>query len=78
MGCRKKKDLKGKTKMTQVNPKVFRRCLEVFGDREIAMRWLESPNLALGTRRPIDLLSAPEGIKQVLDVLTRIEHGVFS
>jgi len=63
--------------MTQVNPVVFSRCLEIFGDREKAMRWLESPNAALGKQRPIDLLVTPEGTDQVLDVLTRIEHGVF-
>lgn len=60
------------------NSEVFYRCLEVFGGREKAMRWLESPNHALGNKRPIDLLADPKGMEQVLDVLTRIERGVFA
>ncbi len=56
---------------------VKKRSIEVFGDEEKAHHWLYSPNYALGDVRPIDLLHSREGVQQVLDILGRIEHGVF-
>jgi len=58
--------------------KVYQRCLEVFVSSEKAMRWLQSPNYALGNEKPWDLLDTTEGIELVQDTLTRIEHGVFA
>lgn len=43
-----------------------------------AKHWLDATNMALGNITPRSLLGTLEGIKQVDDVLFRIEHGVFS
>ncbi|MDM4771169.1 MbcA/ParS/Xre antitoxin family protein [Solimonas sp. SE-A11] len=51
---------------------------EVFGTAEAAKVWLESECPALGFVRPIDLLLDDEGLKSVIAILVRIEHGVFS
>lgn len=39
--------------------------------------WLERPNSALSGKRPIDLLTSTRGFKEVDDLLTRIEFGVY-
>lgn len=49
-----------------------------FGGDLRALRWLRSPNQAMGGHAPVSLLVSDEGLQQVLDVLGRVEHGVFS
>jgi putative toxin-antitoxin system antitoxin component (TIGR02293 family) len=39
--------------------------------------WLERPNTALASKRPLDLLNSAQGFKEVDDLLTRIEFGVY-
>lgn len=55
-----------------------REANRVFGSPKIAREWLNSPIPALGQRRPIELLNSPEGCREVLNVLMRIEFGEFS
>lgn len=51
---------------------------EVLGSREKAVCWLTKPNRALGGDPPVRLLDTDVGFQSVLDILERIEHGVFS
>lgn len=51
---------------------------EVFEDAQTARNWLKRPNQALGGEIPLDLLDTEAGVKQVDEVLTRIEYGIFS
>lgn len=53
-------------------------AIDVFGDEELARRWLRTPVQALGGDTPASLLDTDVGAEAVLDVLTRIEHGVYS
>lgn len=53
-------------------------AIDVFGDEEKARLWLRSPIRALGDATPASLLDTDVGAEAVLDVLTRIEHGVYS
>jgi putative toxin-antitoxin system antitoxin component (TIGR02293 family) len=46
--------------------------------RPEALAWLRRSNLALGNRVPLDLLGSDSGVRQVEQVIGRIEHGVFS
>lgn len=57
---------------------VLAQATEVFGNQEEGERWLNTPALAFGHRRPIDLLVTPIGTEMVQDVLARIEHGVYT
>ncbi|OGU09018.1 MAG: hypothetical protein A2075_24670 [Geobacteraceae bacterium GWC2_58_44] len=57
---------------------VVARCTELFQDREKGARWLKTPSVALGNCRPLDLLDTTAGATMVLNLLGRIEHGVFS
>jgi putative toxin-antitoxin system antitoxin component (TIGR02293 family) len=50
----------------------------VFEDKGNFLAWLHHPNKALGQQTPMSLMSSRFGSEMVLDVLGRIEHGVFS
>ncbi len=54
------------------------RATEVFEDRNAALRWLKRPNRALAGEAPLRLLDTEVGAESVMDLLGRIEHGVFS
>jgi putative toxin-antitoxin system antitoxin component (TIGR02293 family) len=58
--------------------RVTRRAAEVFEKSDLALDWLKRPNRTLGGARPLDLLDTDIGAENVLDVLGRVEHGVFS
>jgi len=45
---------------------------------EKADGWLEAPNRALGGGTPLSLLGSDDGAQAVLNVLVRIDYGVFS
>ncbi|MFV2069568.1 MAG: antitoxin Xre/MbcA/ParS toxin-binding domain-containing protein [Pirellulales bacterium] len=51
---------------------------EILGDKDKARKWLLTENTALNGERPIDLLDTGIGFEDVMDVLSRIEHGVYS
>ena len=57
---------------------VFQKALEVLGSAEKAKSWLAASNQALGGFSPDGLAQSPEGIQAVLQVLGRIEHGIFN
>jgi putative toxin-antitoxin system antitoxin component (TIGR02293 family) len=56
---------------------VIARAAEVLGDREEAMRWLGNPVRELDYATPIWLLAAHDGAERVMDILGRIEHGIW-
>ena len=39
--------------------------------------WLERPNATLANKCPIDLLTSQQGFKEVDNLLTRLEYGVY-
>lgn len=57
--------------------RIAARATEVLGDAGAMQRWIREPNRALGGRTPLGLLDTEIGAQAVLDVLGRIEHGVF-
>lgn len=57
--------------------RVFERTLDVLDTPERAVQWLKQPSHALG-EAPLELLATTFGAEQVLAILGRIEHGVFS
>lgn len=58
--------------------KLESRTQEVFEDKEVAVQWLESPNPILNNKKPIDLATTDAGLNEVLQLLGRLEHGIFS
>ena len=51
---------------------------EVLGGEARAGHWLRGSIVALGSRRPLDLLATDIGAHEVDTILGRIEHGVIS
>jgi putative toxin-antitoxin system antitoxin component (TIGR02293 family) len=58
--------------------RVLAAAAEALGAKEKARQWLLTPNRALGGDKPIAMLDTGIGFQQVMDVLDRIEYGVFS
>jgi putative toxin-antitoxin system antitoxin component (TIGR02293 family) len=56
---------------------VYPRAVEVIGNADQAMRWLGRPIPALNYATPISLLRSESGRDAILDVLGRLEHGIF-
>lgn len=57
---------------------VFVTATEVLGDVSKARAWLLESNRGLNGERPIDLLDTGIGFADVVDILRRIEFGVYS
>lgn len=56
---------------------VTARAIEVLGNREKALRWLETPIASLDNKPPIAILDREEGVSRVETLLGQIEHGVW-
>lgn len=57
---------------------VLSRAIDVLESEEQASRWLSAPNVALGGAIPASLLDTSTGEHAVLELLDRIEYGVYS
>ncbi|WP_249976768.1 antitoxin Xre/MbcA/ParS toxin-binding domain-containing protein [Vreelandella olivaria] len=61
----------------QINIAIWRSALELFGgDRSAADQWLHNEAMGLGWKRPIDVMQ--DDAQQVLDLITRIDRGVYT
>lgn len=58
--------------------RVIGRAEEVFEDIDVALDWMKSGNAALSGATPLSLLDTDIGAEGVMDMLGRIEHGVFA
>lgn len=57
---------------------LYERGIEVLGSKRAFSSWIKSPNFALGGEIPFNLLDTRIGFTMVLNILGRIEYGVFS
>ncbi len=58
---------------------VFERAADLFeGDAAAARRWLTEPVRGLGQRVPLELARTQIGAQLVLDLIGRLDRGVFS
>jgi putative toxin-antitoxin system antitoxin component (TIGR02293 family) len=48
------------------------------GDREAASQWMATSLPALGGSTPNDVLKTDSGVRDVENLIGRIEHGVYS
>ena len=56
----------------------FQKALEVFEDLDAARSWFFSPAVALAGVSPLEFCDTEPGAAEVMNLLGRIEHGVFS
>ncbi len=54
---------------------LYKKGIEIFGNREEFNSWLEQPAFGLGGQVPLELISMSTGIDLVMDELVRIEFG---
>lgn len=58
--------------------RTWERALEVFEDEDTARTWLKTPLIILDGKTPLEATGNRFGAELVLDLLGRIEHGVYS
>ncbi len=54
------------------------KATEIFGSEENAVKWLKTPNQVLDGMTPVQAMSSRFGAEEVMDILGRIEYGVYS
>lgn len=52
--------------------------IEVFGELERFQKWMDSKVIAIGNKKPVDLLASSYGRSHIKQLLGRISHGIFS
>lgn len=57
---------------------LIEKACEVLEDKETAIRWLNTPKKALNNETPLHYAVTEVGNNEVIELLGRIEHGVFS
>jgi len=57
--------------------KILKYGIYVFGDERNFFDWLMLPNKSLGGIIPYDIINTKESYK-IMDILGRIEHGIYS
>lgn len=58
---------------------VLSKAIELFeGDMPSAQHWVKNPVKGLGDKSPFEMLNTTAGTEAVLDLIGRLEHGVFS
>jgi putative toxin-antitoxin system antitoxin component (TIGR02293 family) len=57
---------------------VFSVGLDVFGNKDRFKLWLNTPNYALGSIKPVELVKTSYGKDLVLNELKRINYGILS
>jgi putative toxin-antitoxin system antitoxin component (TIGR02293 family) len=58
--------------------RIYANAVEMIGDEDKAIEWLDTPNRALGGEKPLDHLDTDTGARMVEDILGRIAYGVYS
>ena len=56
---------------------LYEHALDVLGDPETVRNWFNSPEPDFSEMSPLALLDTAPGLKEVDQLLGRIEHGVF-
>ena len=59
-----------------IPPELLERTIQVFGNEKKARRWLTRSHAELGSS-PVSMARTDGGQERVLDLLGRIEHGVY-
>lgn len=57
---------------------IMGRATSVFGTKEAARRWMDGPAFGLGARSARELFATEAGRQAILDLLARLDLGVYS
>lgn len=53
-------------------------AIEVFGNERKALTWLNARRAYLHGKTPMAIINTEEGFQEVMTLLGRIDHGIFS
>ncbi|WP_303288845.1 MbcA/ParS/Xre antitoxin family protein [Marinobacter sp. SS8-8] len=68
-----------KTEIETLQGQVKSAALELFeGDQQMAESWLSSPLPIIGNETPYNYMDSPERARQLLGIINRFEHGVWT
>lgn len=56
--------------------RLYERAVEVVGSEDAARQWLKKKHLRLGGRMPLDLARYEPGVREVENLLGRVERGI--
>lgn len=63
----------------QFEGKLRAAAIDLFsGNKLSAEAWLNTPAKALGGRKPVDMTSSLADLESALDLVGRLQHGVFT
>jgi putative toxin-antitoxin system antitoxin component (TIGR02293 family) len=54
------------------------RAIDVFGSEAIALRWLNAPRPQFNDHSPLSVIDTDTGFDDVMCMLLRIAHGVYT
>jgi hypothetical protein len=57
---------------------ILAKAIEVFGSREAVRAWWTKPAIGLGNYAAEELVASADGRQRVIDLLSRLEVGVYS
>lgn len=57
---------------------ILAQATQTLGSQEAAEKWLNSPQVGLDGKRPMELLTTPPGAELVEELLLRMEYGVYA
>ncbi|MEQ1604365.1 MAG: MbcA/ParS/Xre antitoxin family protein [Pyrinomonadaceae bacterium] len=64
---------------SEINERLFAMSIELFeGDEASAIKWLNSPRPVLGGVTPLEMSKTDAGLREVENLIGRLEHGVFT
>ena len=58
--------------------RAYSKATEIFGSEKNAVKWLKTPNKVLDGITPVQAMSSRFGAEEVMDILGRLEYGVYS
>ena len=58
--------------------RILQQAEQLFEDKTETRRWLSTPKVDLNGKPPVEALATDAGAKQVEQMLTRAEYGIFS
>ena len=65
-------------KLFRADPEVMLAAIDCFGSADAAALWLTSPEVGLGNEHPLEVADTPEGKEKVLQLLWRLNMGMFA
>lgn len=58
--------------------RTLKKATEVFGSEQAGIRWIKTPNVALGGKTPFQAMKNRFSAEEVMNILGRIQYGVYS